>query len=86
MLYGARAGQGRSESGDHTVTTTDGKTIHVKTQGRVYTADVADGDYKLTNGGAIRVNGGRVVWDAFGSVRRLKTNGRKLRQGPDPIG
>ena len=44
ILYGAHPGQVRSDSGEQTVTTTDGKTIHVKVAGRVYTADVAGRD------------------------------------------
>jgi hypothetical protein len=32
---------------------------------------LADGQYRLTNGGAIRVANGRIVWDAFGVVDRL---------------
>src|SRR5687767_4512082 len=31
-----------------------------------------DGTYKLTNGGAIRVKDGVIVWDAFGAVEKLK--------------
>src|SRR5947207_181689 len=80
MLYGgqpqrkvSKSGQNVSSSGEHTVTTTDGKTIHVTVKGKQYAADVADGTYKLTNGGAIRVRGGKIVWDAFGAVKRLKT-------------
>ena len=84
ILYGAHPGQVRSDSGEQTVTTTDGKMIHVKVAGRVYRADVADGTYKLTNGGAIRVRGGKVVWDAFGAVQRRKTG--KTRSIPEPIG
>jgi hypothetical protein len=80
MLYGgspqrkvSKGGQNVSTTGEHTVTTKAGKTINVKVEGKQYTADVADGTYKLTNGGAIRVRGGKVVWDAFGAVKRLKT-------------
>lgn len=32
---------------------------------------LADGVYALSNGGAIRVRGGRIVWDAFGVVDKL---------------
>jgi hypothetical protein len=80
ILYGgspqrkvSKGGQNVSSSGEHTVTTKAGKTIQVKVEGKSYTADVADGTYKLTNGGAIRVRSGKVVWDAFGAVKRLKT-------------
>src|SRR5438067_2382086 len=78
MLYGgqrkvSKAGQNVSSSGEHTVTTTDGTTIHVTVKGKSYTANVADGTYKLTNGGAIRVRGRKVVWDAFGAVKRLQS-------------
>jgi hypothetical protein len=71
IIY-ANSGEVRSQNGDHTVKTTKGKTIHVGIKGKSYTANVADGTYKLTNGGAIRVRGGKVVWDAFGTVNRLK--------------
>src|SRR2546426_736232 len=37
-------------------------------QGRVL---LADGQYKLANGGAIRVKDGRVVWDQFGIVEKF---------------
>ncbi|MGH2360806.1 MAG: sterol desaturase family protein [bacterium] len=31
-----------------------------------------DGDYKLTNGNAIRVRGGRIIWDQSGAVRKYE--------------
>jgi hypothetical protein len=86
MLYGGQRRQISSKSGEHSVTTTDGTTIHVKVEGKSYTANVADGTYKLTNGGAIRVRGGKVVWDAFGVVKRLKTGRWKSGMSIDPIG
>ena len=42
-----------------------------------------DGRYKLTNGGEILVNGGRIVWDAFGVVQRDR---QRLLAGPLPTG
>jgi hypothetical protein len=80
ILYGGqrqrkvpKSGQGVASTGEQTVTTKAGKTIQIKVEGKWYTANVADGTYKLTNGGAIRVRGGKLVWDAFGAVNRLKT-------------
>jgi hypothetical protein len=70
LLYGARSGE--AQNNEQTVTTKKGKTIHIKAEGKVFTTDAANGTYKLTNGGAIRVKGGKVVWDAFGAVNRLK--------------
>lgn len=40
---------------------------------------LADGDYKMTNGGAIRVRGGRMIWDQFGAVQKYQ---RGLLSGP----
>jgi len=73
-----------SNSQEHTVTTTEGKTITVKVKRREFTANAPDGTYKLTNGGAIRVRGGKVVWDAFGAVRRHKTG--QWKGVADPLG
>ena len=86
ILYGGSPSPVGFKSGDHTVTTTDGKTIQVKVKGRSYTADVADGTYKLTNGGAIRVRRGKVVWDAFGAVKRLRSGRAKPGAFTDPTG
>ena len=50
----------------------------------VFKVPLANGTYQLNNGGAIRVRGGVIVWDAFGVIERLN------RQGPaqdlDPPG
>jgi hypothetical protein len=80
MLYGgepqrivSKVRQNVSTSGEQTVTTKNGKTIQVRVEGKSYTANVADGTYKLTNGGAIRVLSGKIVWDAFGAVKRLQS-------------
>jgi hypothetical protein len=93
ILYGgepqrkvSKSRQSVSRSGEHTITTKNGKTIQVKVEGRSYTANLADGNYKLTNGGAIRVRGGKVVWDAFGAVKRLKTGRWKPSMLVDPTG
>jgi hypothetical protein len=93
MLYGgqrqrkgSQGGQNVSSNGEHTVTTKNGKTIQVRVEGKQYTADVADGSYKLTNGGAIRVQAGKIVWDAFGAVKRLKTWRWKPGMIVDPTG
>jgi hypothetical protein len=50
---------------------------------------LADGTYKLNNGGAIRVRGGAIVWDAFGVIDRLnvqKSKGQKVAEAPIGIG
>ena len=93
ILYGgqpqrkvSKGGQNVSNSGEHTVTTKNGKTINVKVEGKSYTTNLADGTYKLTNGGAIRVRGGKVVWDAFGAVKRLKSGRWKPGMIVDPTG
>ncbi len=43
-----------------------------------------DGTFRLTNGGEIRVQGGRIVWDAKGAIERMQRNGLTLAS--DPIG
>ena len=70
-------------SGNGTLTTTSGVQVNVifDPSARTLTAfrrqqdgrlvQLADGAYNLTNGGAIRVRRGRIVWDAFGVVDRL---------------
>ena len=62
--------------------TYDGRTISVRIVGS--NARPADGTYNLTNGGAIKVQGGHVVWDAFGVVERAKQRG--LSYQVDPTG
>jgi hypothetical protein len=37
-----------------------------------FKVDLKDGTYRTTNGGAIRVRGGVIVWDAFGVIERLR--------------
>ena len=90
MLYGGQRRQpvrkAEQHNGEkHSVTTNDGKTIVVTAEGKVFKLDVPDGAYQLTNGGAIRVRGGKVVWDAFGAVKRLKA-GRWRGGSIDPTG
>ena len=41
-----------------------------------FKVDLKNGTYKLDNGGAIRVRGGVVVWDAFGVVEKIKSQGK----------
>jgi hypothetical protein len=43
-----------------------------------------DGTYKLTNGGSIKVRNGKVVWDAFGAIEKMKRGG--MLTSSDPIG
>ncbi len=75
------------------LTTTKGTEITYTIQGRTVRATVevngasrplANGDYGLTNGGAIKVKNGVIIWDAFGALRRLKANG--IAAGGDLIG
>jgi len=83
-LYG-QARQMPAKQGVQTLTTLRGKKIIVRAEGQVFAANAPDGEYKLTNRGAIRVRGGKVVWDAFGAVQRLKA--AKWRGGyADPVG
>jgi hypothetical protein len=50
-----------------------------------FKVDLQDGTYKTTNGGAIRVKGGVIVWDAFGVIERLniqKKKGQGVAEAP----
>lgn len=58
----------------------DGKNFHAVTASG---APLRDGDYKLDNGGAIKVRGGLVVWDAFGAVDVFKRTGLVKGVSPD---
>jgi hypothetical protein len=58
----------------------DGKNFHAVTAGGT---PLKDGDYKLDNGGAIKVRGGLVVWDAFGAVDAFKRTGIAKGISPD---
>jgi hypothetical protein len=58
----------------------DGKNFHAVTSSG---APLKDGDYKLDNGGAIKVRGGLVVWDAFGAVDVFKKTGLVKGISPD---
>jgi hypothetical protein len=69
--------------GDQVLQLTDGTKIDAvfEKKTRSFKAIVAqskgalkDGTYKVTNGGAIRVKDGVIVWDAFGVIERLKTD------------
>ena len=85
MLYGGQPRPPANASGEHTVTTLGGKKIVITAERTVFTANVPDGTYKLSNGGEIRVKSGRVVWDGFGAVNRLKA-GRWKGGYIDPVG
>jgi hypothetical protein len=57
----------------HSLTTSDGTRFVQTYDGRNFHArGLRDGTHRLTNGGAIRVRGGIIVWDAFGVVARSK--------------
>ena len=54
-----------------------------------FKAPLADGTYQLNNGGAIRVRGGVIVWDAFGVIDRLNAQakkGQRVAEGPAGLG
>jgi len=73
----------------HALATTDGTAITQSFDGKNFHArgvggPIKDGDYKLTNGGAIRVRGGVIVWDAFGVVQKFKRTG--IASFTDPSG
>ena len=53
----------------------------------VFKVPLANGTYQLNNGGAIRVRGGVIVWDAFGVIERLKVPGATAHDvDPDGLG
>ena len=56
---------------------TGGGTINAvfDSNAKTYRVNLKDGVYKTDNGGAIRVRGGVIVWDAFGAVERLRRSG-----------
>ena len=70
--------------GTKAVQTFDGRNVKVHVPQARGAMPLKDGDYKLTNGGAFKVQGGRVVWDAFGVIEKLRKGG--LTHIPDPIG
>ena len=43
-----------------------------------------DGSYRLRNGGAIRVEHGEIVWDAYGVIAKLRAG--EINASVDPIG
>ena len=70
--------------GNQVLQLTDGTKVNAvfDQQGRGFKVQLKDGTYKLSNGGVVRVQGGRIVWDAFGAIEKL----RRGTAGPDPIG
>ena len=67
--------------GTKIITRFDGKDTHARIPGPGGEVPLRDGDHKLTNGGAIKVVGGRVHSDAFGMV-----NNFNRRKGISPDG
>ena len=61
--------------GTKIVATLAGKEFKVFTEAGVKRTPLKDGEYTLPNGGAIRVKGGTITWDAFGAVERVKRTG-----------
>lgn len=68
----------RTVDGKKIVATIEGQTVRARPE---VGGALADGTYKLDNGGEIRVRRGEVVWHAFGTVERLK----KPRSSHGPI-
>ncbi|MBX9776750.1 MAG: hypothetical protein K2Y71_20420 [Xanthobacteraceae bacterium] len=66
---------------------TGGNTINAvfDSKARAFKVNLRDGVHKLDNGGAIRVRGGVIVWDAFGAVERLR-RGQGMAAGPAGLG
>jgi hypothetical protein len=65
-------------------TTGDGTSFQTKFDGKNFTVPLKDGTYKLVdNGGQIKVQGGRVVWDAFGVVKNFNKTGKFMGISPD---
>ena len=69
---------------EQNLTTTDGTKIVATLVGKQFKAfteagakrtPLKDGEYTLPNGGAIRVKGGTITWDAFGAVEKVKRTG-----------
>lgn len=82
------------QEGDGSVTTTVGTKIRMSYEPgsrRFYAwvqrgklmVPAADGTYKLTNGGAIRVKAGEIVWDAFGVVEKVNAGIPGAHPGTD---
>src|SRR5437764_376364 len=71
-------------NGTKILQTFDGRTFHALVPGPRGNTPLKDGEYKLTNGGAIKVQGGRIVWDAFGVVEKFEKSG--LASYTDPSG
>jgi hypothetical protein len=44
-------------------------------------APLRNGSYRLSNGGAIKVANGKIVWDAFGIVRRINAGTETYHPG-----
>ncbi len=73
-----------TRAGPQVLQLTDGTKVNaIFNQGsRSFSVALKDGTYKLSNGGAIRVQGGKIVWDAFGAIDKL----RRGAAAPNPIG
>jgi hypothetical protein len=61
--------------GTKIITRFDGKDTHARIPGPGGEVPLRDGDHKLTNGGSIKVVGGRVHSDAFGVVNNFQRKG-----------
>jgi hypothetical protein len=72
--------------GTKIVATVDGKEFKAFTQQGTKRTPLRDGEYKLPNNGAIRVKGGKVIWDAFGAVDKVKRTGVPKDQGVPALG
>ena len=64
-----------TREGTKVLQTFDGRHFHALVPSPRGNVPLKDGEYKLTNGGAIKVRGGRIVWDAFGVVEKFEKRG-----------
>ena len=85
-LSGSAAADKKWEKWDQSLQGTDGTRILATFDGKDYKAVVVvtgakkaaplrDGEYPLANGGAIRVKGGKIIWDGFGVIEKVKRDG-----------
>lgn len=61
----------KTKSGITFQQTFDGKKLHAVVQSAQGNVPLRNGQYKLTNGGEIKVQDGIIVWDAFGVVEKV---------------
>lgn len=91
IAISASSSPNQNNRAEQALQTSDGNSIVVVSEGGSAKAfagngrtPLKDGTYKLTNGGTIKVRGGKVVWDAFGAIEKMKRGG--MLTSSDPIG